>query len=454
MPRRLICAVLIFVSIPLASLMAGAEDRERPNLVYVFSDEHRYQSMGHTEMPEMKTPTMDRMAAEGFSFTQCVSNYPVCSPYRAITMTGRWPFQTGVIDNNIPLSPDEATVGKAFQAAGYRTGYIGKWHLGGTRAEPFGFDLSLIWEGTNTHYDESTYYPADGPPVQPKGYNATLMTDQALAFIRENRARPFFLMLSLNPPHAKFTDAPPAKRSLYPEGALPYRPNFGKATAEAGTIFAQNGYPHYEGYHAHISAVDDELGRILSTLRAEGLSDDTIVIYTSDHGSMHGSHAVGSKRQPYEESLRIPMILHGPGRVPAGGASDALIGAIDMAATLCGLAGIAPPPGSMGADYSGLLRGEAAPPRDAQFIMHIAKDNASGGNEHPAPIFRGVRTARYTYAVGPETPLCLFDNVADPYQLENRINDPEYAALREELDGRLRDWLRRAEDPFVLPVLP
>ncbi|MBX3178823.1 MAG: sulfatase [Candidatus Hydrogenedentes bacterium] len=453
-PQRFICVALVIASVPLASLCADAQDRDRPNIVYVFSDEHRYQSMGHTEMPEVKTPVMDRMAAEGFSFTQCVSNYPVCSPYRAIAMSGRWPYQTGVIDNGLPLSPAEMTVGKAFQAAGYRTGYIGKWHLGGTRAEPFGFDRSLIWEGINTHYDKGVYFPAAGEPVQPKGYNATLMTDQAIDFIRENRERPFFLMLSINPPHADFTDAPPEKRALYPEGSLPFRPNFAPSDAEAGSIFASNGSPFYEGYHAHISAVDDELGRLLDTLESEGIAEDTIVIYTSDHGSMHGSHAVGSKRQPYEESLRIPMIVYGPGRIPGGAASPALIGAIDMAPTLCGLAGIEPPAAFVGGDYSGVLRGEAPPARDAQFIMHIAKENASHGNNHPAPIFRGVRTARYTYAVGPEGPFCLFDNQLDPYQMNNLIADREYAALREELEGRLRGWLREAEDPFTPPAVP
>lgn len=448
--QSLIAALLLAPSL-FAAHSAHAGGREHPNIIFVFADEHRYQSMGHTEMPQMKTPTMDRMAAEGFSFSQCVSNYPVCSPYRAIVMTGRWPYQTGVIDNKIPLSDNEGTVGKAFQAAGYRTGYIGKWHLGGQRAEPFGFDVSLIWEGTNTHYDKSAYYPAEGAPVTPKGYNATLMTDQALTFIEENEERPFFLMLSLNPPHSKFTDAPPEKLALYPKGSLPYRPNFGEGHAEPETIFAENGWPFYEGYHAHISAVDDELNRIIAALEANGLSKDTIILYSSDHGSMHGSHGVGSKRQPYEESLRIPLILYGPGRVPAGGASQALMGAIDIVPTLCGLAGINPPPGCMGADYSTALRGEEPPQRDAQFIMHIAKDNASGGNEHPAPIFRGVRTQRYTYAVGPDKPMCLFDNQQDPYQLKNLIDDPEYGALREELRGWLNSWLKVAEDPFTIP---
>ncbi len=310
----------------------------------------------------------------------------------------------------------------------------------------------MIWEHTTNHFDAAEYYPAEGTPVKPKGYNATRMTDQALDFIVENKSRPFFLMLSLDPPHSTFTDAPPEKLALYPEGSLPFRPNFQAPTSKEESIFTRNGSPHYEGYHAHISAVDDELKRIVEGLNSEGLSNNTIVVYSSDHGSMHGSHGVGSKRQPFEESVRIPLIIFGPGRVPAGLSSPALFGAIDMVPTLCGLAGIDPPEGCMGEDFSGVLAGKDAPARDAQFIMHIAKENASGGNEHPAPIFRGVRTERYTYAVGPDAPMCLFDNVADPFQMKNLIADPEYGALRQELRGRLARWLKRAEDPFVLPA--
>lgn len=440
----------IVVSI-VALLPGAARGGDKPNIIFVFSDEHRYQSMGHTEMPQMKTPTMDRMAAEGFSFRQCVSNYPVCSPYRAIVMTGRWPYQTGVIDNNIPLDPALPTVGKAFQAAGYRTGYIGKWHLGkGNDARPFGFDHSIIWAGTNTHYDKSTYFKDGEQGVTPQGYNATLMTDQALAFMGAQGEQPYFLMLSLNPPHSNFTDAPPEKLALYPEGSLPFRPNYRLPKAEEGSVFAKNGSPHYEGYHAHISAVDDELARLLAAVARAGAAENTIIVYTSDHGSMHGSHAVGSKRQPYEESVRIPMIIYGAGHVPRGVQHDALIGAIDMVPTLCGLAGIPAPEGCAGKDYSGVvLDGEIPPERDAQFIMHIAKDNASKGNAHPAPIFRGVRTARYTYAEGPEGPMCLFDNQADPYQMKNLVGEADYATERASLQRQLAVWLKRADDPFT-----
>lgn len=445
--RYLSAAIACFAAL----LSCAAPAAPKPNVLFVFSDEHRYQSMGHTEMPQMQTPTMDRMAVEGFSFRQCVSNYPVCSPYRAIVMTGRWPYQTGVTDNNIPLDPALPTVGKAFQAAGYRTGYIGKWHLGkGNDARPFGFDRSIIWGGTNTHYDKSTYFSDGEKGVTPKGYNATLMTDQALEFMGAKGEQPYFLMLSLNPPHSDFTDAPPAKKALYPDGSLPFRPNYRLPDAEAGSIFAKNGTPFYEGYHAHISAIDDELNRLLKFLESQGQVDNTIVVYSSDHGSMHGSHGVGSKRQPYEESLRIPMIVYGVGRVPKGVQHDALMGSIDMVPTLCGLAGIPAPEGCAGKDYSGVvLKGEAAPERDGQFIMHIAKDNASKGNEHPAPIFRGVRTAQYTYAEGPEGPMCLFDNQADPYQMKNLVGDATYEPQKVTLQGQLVAWLKRAEDPFT-----
>lgn len=437
-----------------AASMAGGNafsGNTPPNIIYVFSDEHRYQSMSFTEMPPVQTPVMARMAREGFSFTHSISNYPVCSPYRGMLMTGRWPYQTGIIDNDFPLRHSEYTLGHAFKEAGYRTGYIGKWHLGGTRAEPFGFDLSLIWTETNTYYDKSRYHPKEGEPVQPKGYNATLMTDQALDFMREAGDAPYLLVLSLNPPHADFTGAPPEKKALYPEGSLPYRPNVRGNADTKVEIARQNRYPYYEGYHAHISAVDDELGRILAAVEASSTARDTIVIYTSDHGSMFGSHGVGSKRQPYEESIRTPFLVFCPGRVKPG-ATDALFGAVDVMPTLCGLAGIAVPPSCSGKNFSGHVYGVSDPAPDAQLIMHIAKDNASGGQNHPAPIFRGLRTARYTYFVIEDGRCFLFDNEADPYQLENRVDDPGFAGLRAQLHARLGELLREAEDPFALPV--
>lgn len=426
--------------------------RRRPNVIFAFSDEHRWQSMSFTEMPAVHTPNMARMAADGAQVTHCISNYPVCSPYRAMLMTGRWPYQQGVIDNGLPLSAAEPTLGRTFQAAGYRTGYIGKWHLVGERAEPFGFDLSLIWNNTNVHWDQSTYYPANGDPVTPKGYNATLMTDQALEFIEEQRQRPFFLMLSWNPPHANFTDAPPEKKALYPDGSLPRRPNF-KERPLTGTpadrFFSRNSSPEYEGYHAHISAIDEELGRLTAKLDELDLSENTILIYTSDHGSMFGSHGVGGKRQPYEESIRVPLLIRCPGAIPAGRQAEGLFGTIDLFPTLCGLADMDAPRHCEGIDFSARVFGRRGPQPRSQFIMHIEKKNASGGVNHPAPIFRGIRTERHMYASFPEGGGLLFDLQDDPHQLDNLYGRPAMKRTQQKLAAMLRKWLEEAHDPFV-----
>ena len=438
---------------PICGWTAKAGTPRRPNVVFAFSDEHRWQSMSFTEMPKVVTPNMQAMAAQGFSFNQCVSNYPVCSPYRAIVMTGRWPYQTGMTDNGLLLNAGEATIGKAFKAAGYATGYVGKWHLGGTRAEPYGFDFSMIWTNDNDHW-RSVYHPKDGPPARYDGYNAVGMTDQALSFIDAHKAGPFFLMLSWNPPHANFTDPPDEQKALYPAGSLPRRPNAVEKAAGPGGKGGALGSDSaaYQGYHAHITAIDRELGRLMRKLDDLGLARDTILVYSSDHGSMQGSHGLGGKREPYEESVRIPLLVRRPGVVPEGRTSDALISSIDFMPTLCGMAGLERPATCVGLDFSPTLRGDKGPTPQSQFIMHIAKENASGGQKHPAPLFRGVRTARHTYAVQADRPWLLFDNQADPYQMKNLIDAPETADVRRDLRAVLAEWLKKAQDPFVLPA--
>jgi len=435
---------------------AETAKRRRPNVIYAFSDEHRWHSMSIGDMPEVRTPNMTRLASQGMSFINAISNYPVCSPHRAILMTGRWPYQQGITDNGIRLKPTETTLGRVFKAAGYATGYIGKWHLGGRRAEPYGFDQSLIWTGTGNHW-KSTYHPKDGKPVVVKGrYNATAMTDHALAFIEQHKAGPFFLMVSWNPPHSRFTDPPEAKKALYREGALPRRKNDmplkrRRKKAPRGDAF-RTSWPVWQGYHAHVSGIDDELGRLMAKLDELGLADDTILVYSSDHGSLLGSHGVGGKRQPFEESIKVPFIIRWPGAVAARGRPDNLFGSIDIMPSLCALAGIDVPKTCVGQDFSPVMRGRKGLTPASQFIMHIAKENASGGVNHPAPLFRGVRTARYTYAVYPDRPWCLFDNHEDPYQLKNLIDDPGKAKIRRELRAMTAEWLKKANDPFVMPT--
>jgi arylsulfatase A-like enzyme len=440
-----------------AAISATAAPPRKPNLLYVFSDEHRACSMPGEPFNEAYTPQLERFARQGVTFRHCISNYPVCSPYRAMLLTGRWPYQTGIIDNALQLRSDEVSLGETFRRAGYRTGYIGKWHLSpGDESGVFipsgparqGFEDWHVWANTNTHFDKSfTFDPDTGEKIQPKGYNASLMTDQGLDFIGRHRAEPWMLMMSWNPPHPNFLDAPPEQKERYNPEALKFRPNGG------GSGPMRNGITpalrrQFQGYYGHISAVDFEFGRLLRKLEETGQADHTIVIYTSDHGDMMGSHGYGGKRLPWEESCRVPFLARYPGAIAPAGNSSGLLSTIDIYPTLCGIAGIPAPSHCVGRDLSAAMRGQAAKFPESAFLMHIQKTNASGGEDNPAPLFRGLRTDRHTYAIASDGRWCLYDNREDPYQIHNLIDDPGTAKLRSDLDGATLDWLKRAGDPF------
>ncbi len=205
------------------------------------------------------------------------------------------------------------------------------------------------------------------------------------------------------------------------------------------------------GYNAHVEGVDIEIGRLMACLDRTGLADNSIVVYTSDHGEMLGAHNRTGKRLPHEESCRVPFVARGPG-MPAGHRSDALLGAIDLYPTLCGMAGIPVPDVCVGRDLSAIAGGSDVDGPEHQFLMHIAKSHASGGVNHTSPIFRGIRTDRYTYACGEIGRWCLYDNQEDPYQLHNLADDASRAVLMGELDGEILDYLGQAEDRFPYRV--
>jgi len=403
-------------------------------------------------------PTLAKLATQGTTFTQCISNYPVCSPYRGILMTGRWPYQTGIIDNALPLRQSEFSLGEAFQQAGYHTGYVGKWHLDGRGSEGrslkpqgkprHGFKEWHAWYRTNDHQSSSTTFdPVSGKERMPPGYNATNMTHDAVSFIERNRSQPWMLMLSWNPPHPPYHDAPADLKKKYPAGDMQLRPNSVETVHRGIGGRATEIRTDLTGYNAHIEGIDIEMARLLRTLDETGQADNTIVIYTSDHGEMMGSHNRTGKRLPHEESCNVPFIVRAPG-TQLDRKTDALLGAIDIYPTLCGLAGIPVPASCMGQDLSGVIRGESIQGPEHQFLMHVAKSNSSGGANHPAPIYRGIRTKRHTYACGEIGRWCLYDNQEDPFQQHNLADDQSRAKLMAELDGEVLDYLRVAHDRY------
>jgi arylsulfatase A-like enzyme len=434
---------------------------KKPNVLFVFSDEHRACSLPGEAFNGAIAPNLAKFAKENLSFNQCISNYPVCSPYRGILMTGKWPYQNGIIDNNLQLPDESGSIGKIFRDNGYYTGYVGKWHLS-SHDNLFippgpgrqGFEDWHLWANTNPHFDKSfTFDPNTGEKIQPQGYNATLMTDTAVKFIEQRKAssqsQPWMLILSWNPPHPPFDDAPKDEMRLYDPATMALRPNIKLNTGFTPIVKTEERLRGaQQGYYAHISAVDTEFARVLKALDDSGQADDTIVVYTSDHGEMMGSHGYQGKRMPNEESCRVPFFVRYPGVTPKAKQSDILFSAIDIYPTLCGLAGIAVPTHCMGHDLSGAMRGQKTTAPESVFLMHIQKNNASGGTDNAAPLFRGVRTSRYTYVVADKGRWVLYDNKEDPYQQHNLIADSSHNSLMHDLDGVVMEWMKKASDPF------
>jgi arylsulfatase A-like enzyme len=436
-----------------------AQQNARPNVLYVFSDQHRACSMPGEAFNDAEAPVLQSLAAESLSFSNCISNYPVCSPYRGLLMTGRWPGETRIIDNAFPLQEDETTIGEVFERGGYRTGYVGKWHLDARGAEGHGlkpagaarhgFSDWMAWYNTNPHYDRSfTFDRESGEKLTPRGYNAERMTDDTIGFIERNRDEPWMLMVSWNPPHPPFRDAPPDLVKKYDSRSLQLRPNTGEQVERMVTGRTTSVRENLAGYNAHIEAIDTQMGRVLKTLEETGQADNTIVIYTSDHGEMLGAQGRMGKRLPHDESCRVPFVVRDPRNDRLGQASDVLLSTIDIYPTLCGLADLPVPDHCRGRDLSGAVRGEAVESPETAYLMHMQKDHASGGHNHPAPIFRGVRTKRYTYAVGEIGRWCLYDDQEDPYQLNNLADDATRGSLMSDLDGEIIRYLKESGDRY------
>jgi arylsulfatase A-like enzyme len=272
--------------------------------------------------------------------------------------------------------------------------------------------------------------------VLDEGYDADVQTDLAIEFIKRYRDEPFCLFVSWGPPHAPYRAVPQCYLDMYPPDEIALRPNAQGADRAA-----------IAGYYAHITAIDRDVGRLMAALDRLGLTEDTIVVFSSDHGDMLWSQGRVKKQQPYEESIRIPLIVRWPGKVPAGEVSDLPMGVVDHAPTLLGLAGMPVPDEMNGLDLSNVLRGRSGERPRSAFIAEYV----SFGQSSLYQPWRGVRTPRHTYARWLQGGAILYDNQQDPYQLHNLILDPSYASVRQELEAELQGWLARLDDPFLDP---
>ncbi len=410
--------------------------------------------IGPAGNPDVRTPNLDRLAGDGTRLARAYANCPVCTPSRAVLLTGRHAIATRVVANDLPLPEDMPSIGRCLRDSGYRTGYIGKWHLDGvprsrwTPPGPRRHGFDDFWAAYNcAHaYLHASYYRDTPEPIRIAGYEPVAQTDLLLEFIGRRDARPFAAFLAFGPPHDPYEQVPAEYLALYGPEALRLRPNVRPVPPGPGDLSGgRDPRRTLAQYYAQVSALDAQVGRILDHLDAAGLGRDTLVVFTSDHGDMLWSQGRMMKQQPWEESIHVPLLFRWPGQVPAGATADGLIGLVDLMPTLLALAGVPVPAGVQGADLSGLVTGSGAGRPEVYIYDLVAVDQS---HAQGIPEWRGVRTARHTYARTRDGAWLLYDNTDDPYQLDNLAGRPEAAGLQRDLDRSVQRWLRATGDAF------
>ncbi len=416
----------------------------KPNVVVFFTDQQRWDTTGLHGNPLDLTPNFDRLAHSGTHVYNSFTCQPVCGPARSCLQTGLYATETTCYRNGIPLPTELPTLAQYFKSAGYQTGYIGKWHLAGQGVEPVPQELRSgydYWLGSNTleftsdAYD-TTMYDNDNQPVRLPGYRVDALTDAVIRYIDSHQEDPFFLFVSYIEPHHQnhIDDYPPPDgyRERYAERWVP--PDL---AALGGST-----HQHLGGYYGMVKRLDEAFGRLHDALKSLNLSDNTVVLFTSDHGNHFKTRNGEYKRSCHESSIRVPTLFTGPG-FDGGGQLRQLVSLIDLPPTLLDAAGI-PVPESM----------------QGQSILPIITDaNAEWPEEifvqiSEAEVGRAVRTQRWKYSVNApdKNPVndsgsdvyqeaFLYDLQADPYELTNLIESEAHnevkAVMRERLIRRM-----------------
>lgn len=435
-----------FVAASAWAASAEAAAPRRPNILFLMPDQHRYHAVGCLGNPDVKTPHLDRLAAEGVILDHVFANTPVCCPARSVLLTGQYCHRNGMVANDLRLREGSVSLAQTLGGAGYRTGFVGKWHLDGGPREPGfvpsgarrqGFEFWAAHQCSHRHFDNHYFRDTD-QPIKLGKFEAEGWADLAVEFLGQTKtdARPFYLTVQWGPPHDPYK-APAHYTEAYTPEKLTMRANYeAKQRVPAPKDIAE--------YYGMVTALDDQVGRIMAKLDELGLRENTIVLYSSDHGDMLGSQGERLKRKPWEESIRVPGILRWPGKVQPKSRSDVFFTHVDFAPTLLGMAGIAVPAAMQGRDLSGPIvtrKGRGPDSAFFQIFGPFAGDGTARG-------WRGVRTATHMYARYEDRPWVLYDLVKDPFQQTNLAGQPEAAAVQAKLEARLRRWMKETGDSW------
>lgn len=432
----------------LVPALISAADR-KPNFLFIYADDHRWDAMGVVQkeqgkaarFPWFKSPNIDRLAAEGVRFRNAFVTLSLCAPSRAAFLTGRYNHANGITNNSKPFPGDTVTHATLLRQAGYKTAYVGKWHMGNQKGPRPGFDYSASFVGQGKYND--CPFEIDGKPTPTTGWVDDVSTDYAISWMKENRDKPFAVVVGLKSVHGPRggTNLPERLRKLYADETSRPTPNCGvpaifhqKDLGTGKTAIGLSANPVHIDYLRHTAGVDENLGRLLAVLDELKLTDDTVVVYTSDNGYYLGEHNSGDKRSLYDESLRIPFLVRYPRLFGKGRAVDDMVLNIDLAPTFLDLAGVPIPKEMQGASWKELAAGRKPANWRRSFFAHYYKEL---GN---VPTCYAIRTTTHKLVKYPGRPEWteVFDLSADPYEIKNLASD---AKLTERLEGELANLI-------------
>jgi arylsulfatase A-like enzyme len=448
----------------------GAE-KSGPNLLIIHTDEHNFRTLGcyrKTMTPDqafmwgkksiVETPNIDWIASHGALCTKFYATTPVCSPSRAAFVSGRYPQNTPVVTNNIRLSDDVVTFAEILRRGGYATGYSGKWHLDGTGKpqwapkRKFGFqDNAHMFNRGHWKQLEDT---ANGPRIKArsggkpsysvagadkKSFTTDFLADKTIDFIKRNVSKRFCYMVSIPDPHGPDTVRPPYA-TMYDAMTFEKPRTYDKPEAGLPTwARKQRGAYGQAKYYGMVKCIDDNVGRILQCLRTLKLIDNTIVIFTADHGDLRGEHHRHNKGVPMEASAKVPFVIYYPSRIKAGTIVKEALGTVDFLPTIINMMGLKTAGREEGRDASPLFTKGKTPDswKDVTFVR------GTGG---PEANWLGAFTGRYKFIVSPRDIPWLIDMEKDPDELKNFFLDPEYRAIVRDLAGELIAYGRKYKD--------
>lgn len=459
------------------------------NVIFILSDDHRYDFMGFMgHVPYLQTPNMDRLAREGAHLRNAFVTTSLCSPSRASILTGMYSHEHTVVDNTAPVPQGLTFFPEYLQRAGYQTAFFGKWHMGNDSDDPRpGFNHWESFRGQGVYYNPVLNIDGKQVAYKDSTYITDLLTEHAIQWIKEKKGKqPFFVYLSHKAVHDNFSPSkkyagcyaneksyiPPSfntpqygrhplptvdpKTGKMPAGKDYYgeemHPDWVKTQRESwhGVDYAYHSTDSWQKYVTRycetIRSLDESIGTLLNYLKESGLDKSTMVIYMGDNGFAWGEHGLIDKRQFYEESVRVPLLVRCPDVIKGGTVIDQMVQNIDIAPTILEAAGLKKPGQMAGSSFMPLLKGEKIPWRDRIFYEYYWE------YEFPqTPTMHGVRTDRYKLIRyhGIWDTNEFFDLQTDPYETKNLIASPEYQGVIKSLTGEIFDWLENTKGMFI-----